>query len=116
MDLPNSEERLRALTESAAEAVVVIQDGRVKYLNARGREIFGCPEGTLASLQELIIQTTGPGSKKTSRRFSRESSQPSLPCTSFASSTAGVAGCGSRRARTSFPGEGNGRRSISSSI
>ncbi|HTP60390.1 MAG TPA: PAS domain S-box protein, partial [Spirochaetia bacterium] len=41
MDMPDPEERLRALTENAAEAVVVIQDGRLVYVNARGREIFG---------------------------------------------------------------------------
>jgi PAS domain S-box-containing protein len=47
MDMPDPEERLRALTESAAEAVVVIQDGTIMYVNARGREIFGGTEEDL---------------------------------------------------------------------
>ena len=50
MDLPDPEERLRALTENAAEAVVVIQDGRIKYVNARGREIFGATEEELVGM------------------------------------------------------------------
>jgi PAS domain S-box-containing protein len=53
MDMPDPEERLRALTESAAEAVVVIQDGRIMYVNARGREIFG---GTGEDLLGLPVE------------------------------------------------------------
>jgi PAS domain S-box-containing protein len=50
MDMPDPEERLRAPTESAAEAVVVIQDGGIKYINARGREIFGGTEEELVGM------------------------------------------------------------------
>jgi len=41
MDRPNAEERLPALMEGAVEAAVVIQDSEIKYINARGREVFG---------------------------------------------------------------------------
>ncbi len=50
MDMPDQEERLRALTEGAAEGVVVIQDGRIVYVNARGREIFGGTEEDLVGI------------------------------------------------------------------
>ena len=51
MDLPDSEERLRALTESATEAVVVIQDGRIVYVNAKGKEIFGGSEQDIVGVR-----------------------------------------------------------------
>ncbi len=62
MDLPDSEERLRALTESAAEAVVVIQDGRIQYVNARGREIFGGPEADIVGL--AVADVVHPDDKR----------------------------------------------------
>ncbi len=50
MEMPDSEERLRALTETAAEAVVVVQDGTIVYVNGRGREIFGATQEEITGL------------------------------------------------------------------
>ena len=56
MELPDSEERLRALTENAAQAVAVVQDGRLAYVNARGRQILGCsPEEALGLPVEGLL-------------------------------------------------------------
>jgi two-component system NtrC family sensor kinase len=46
--LQKSEERYRQLTENAGEAIFVVQDGRVKFMNPKGAELSGY------SIEELV--------------------------------------------------------------
>ncbi|MDA8123689.1 MAG: PAS domain S-box protein [Deltaproteobacteria bacterium] len=48
--LQKSEERYRSLVENADEAILVIQEGRVKFANARALSSFGYSEQELLSL------------------------------------------------------------------
>jgi len=51
----NSAERLRNLTENAADAAVVIQDGMLVLINARGRELLGCAPGESPAIADLLL-------------------------------------------------------------
>jgi PAS domain S-box-containing protein len=47
--LKESEERYRTLFENASEAIVVAQDGVIKFANPKGEELYGYPQEELAS-------------------------------------------------------------------
>ncbi len=47
--LRESEERYRQVVENVNEAIIVAQDGRLKFVNCVASEIFGYPEGELLS-------------------------------------------------------------------
>jgi two-component system, cell cycle sensor histidine kinase and response regulator CckA len=48
-ELRQSEDKYRVLTESAAEAVFVVQDGRLKFANSRVEELIGYPRAEIFS-------------------------------------------------------------------
>jgi two-component system NtrC family sensor kinase len=48
--LKQSEERYRQLTENASEAIVVAQDGEIKYINPKGAELSGYSVEEMVSL------------------------------------------------------------------
>jgi PAS domain S-box-containing protein len=54
--LRKSEEKYRILVENAAEAVIVVQEGKIKFFNHKAGEITGCSREELLSkpLAELI--------------------------------------------------------------
>lgn len=57
-----SEARYRLLVENANEAIIVLQDGIIKYANPRAEEIFACPAVKLHSV--LFIDFVHPEDRK----------------------------------------------------